>query len=376
MTLDNFSITAPVRNPRKVTTELQLVHKNSAAFFGIELRVREWKSIKQNGINMKTIMTSLSRGLKNFAILIPAALAMIATITTARGDQTAFSRIFVFGDSLSDTGNFYALTGYPPAPYYHGRFSNGKVWIEYLADSLQMQIRPGDNFAIAGATTGRVNINSAAVQALLPGLQDEVDSFQGKGYSPAQVGDGLFVVWAGANDFFLALEGTVTPQDVISNGVYNTAQAVLRLKASGAQYILVANVPDLGVTPFGVSTGIAPQLTQLCAVYNQVLTATLQTLASSGVTAIGVDAFTTLDSMVNNPSTYGFGDVTDAYLLTGGDANQFLFWDTVHPTSVGHSVLANEAVNVLVNYFSPCQGTGSPESRVNALRGLVRAARH
>jgi phospholipase/lecithinase/hemolysin len=325
---------------------------------------------------MKTIIISLTRGLKKIAILIPAALILVAPITAARADQTAFSRIFVFGDSLSDTGNFYALTGYPPAPYYQGRFSNGKVWVEYVANSLQTQIQPGDNFAFAGATTGRVNINSAAVGALLPGLQDEIDSFQAKGYSQAQVGEALFIVWAGANDFFLALEGGVPPQVVISNGVYNTAQAVLRLEASGAHHILVANAPDLGVSPFGISTGIGPQLTQLCAAYNQVLTATLDALASSGVKTIRVDAFTTLDSMVNNPAAYGFSDATHAYLLTGGDANQFLFWDTLHPTTIGHSVFANEALNVLVSYFSPREGAGSPPARVNGLRGLVRAAAH
>jgi len=40
---------------------------------------------------------------------------------------TPFSQIIAFGDSLTDTGRFYALTGLPPAPYQEGRFSNGPL---------------------------------------------------------------------------------------------------------------------------------------------------------------------------------------------------------------------------------------------------------
>jgi phospholipase/lecithinase/hemolysin len=320
---------------------------------------------------MKTIIIGLVRRSK---IYVAAAIIALAGLINSQAEQTAFSRIFVFGDSLSDTGNFHALTGFPPPPYYQGRFSNGKVWVEYLADSLQMQIQPGDNFAIGGATTGRINVNSVSVGVPLPGLLDEVDSFQAKGYSASEVGNALFVVWAGANDFFLALDTGATPQDLISNGVYNTAQAVVRLKSSGAQFILVANVPDLGVTPFAHSMGVAPQLTQLCAAYNQVLAASLDALAANGISTIRVDAFKTLDAMAENGATYGFSDVTDAYIFTGGDPSEFLFWDVVHPTTTGHAVFADEAVNALVGYFSPRQGMGVPAARVNGLRGLVRAA--
>jgi cholinesterase len=41
-----------------------------------------------------------------------------------------FSQLFVFGDSLSDPGNFFNLSGgtNPLAPYAQGRLSNGPVW--------------------------------------------------------------------------------------------------------------------------------------------------------------------------------------------------------------------------------------------------------
>jgi phospholipase/lecithinase/hemolysin len=60
----------------------------------------------------------------------------------------AFSKIYAFGDSLSDTGNVnqivQTVTGgtasFPPLPYYNGRFSNGPIWAEKLADKLGISL--------------------------------------------------------------------------------------------------------------------------------------------------------------------------------------------------------------------------------------------
>src|SRR5690242_16448431 len=45
--------------------------------------------------------------------------------------------IVIFGDSLSDTGNIYKkyFESIPSSPpYFKGRYSNGPVWVEYLAN--------------------------------------------------------------------------------------------------------------------------------------------------------------------------------------------------------------------------------------------------
>ena len=66
---------------------------------------------------------------------------VISTLSLTFADRAvAFDQIFVFGDSLSDTGNvLIGSDGTTPDPnaYFEGRFSNGPVWIERLASSGQ-----------------------------------------------------------------------------------------------------------------------------------------------------------------------------------------------------------------------------------------------
>jgi phospholipase/lecithinase/hemolysin len=296
----------------------------------------------------------------------------------AQAKSQPFSHIVVFGDSLSDTGNYYQLSGgSPAAPYAGGRFCNGPIWVEYLSLQLGMDYEPADNFAVGGATTGTFNSNDGFAGRQYPGLQDEISSFQA---SPAitEPERALYVVEAGANDFFGALVTQTAPQVLISDGVNNTVTAVQRLWGSGARLILVMNVPDLGVTPMAKSIGMGAQLTQLCAAYNQVLDQALDRLALAGIPTMRLDAFAVLDRMANQPAIYGFSNVTVPLILapSGVDPEQFLFWDPKHPTTGAHEVLADEAVAQLLAAFSPSNGNGNPGAKINGLNGLVNASLH
>ncbi len=287
---------------------------------------------------------------------------------------TPFSRIVVLGDSLSDTGNLSQLTGggLPGELYFDGRFSNGPLWIEYLAEGLRMQLFAENVYAVAGATTGHDNSNDGELGLEYPGLQDQVAAFLAahpQGADP----EALYTVWAGPNDFFETLARGGSAMTLISQGVANTAAAVQSLHEAGARHILVLNVPDLGLTPAGRASGMSDAITQLSAAYNKALGSALQSLAEAGIPTIRVDAFATVQMMVDSPAEFGFTNVTAPYLLVGGDPSGFLFWDIKHPTIRAHRVLGEEALDRLIDYFSPRQGDGTPDARVNALHGLVRA---
>ncbi|MBI3393045.1 MAG: hypothetical protein HY039_07635 [Nitrospirae bacterium] len=64
-----------------------------------------------------------------------ACVVLFFLLGSAPAFAVSYNQIFVFGDSLSDDGNAYVLTGglNPPSPPYAQRFSNGPVAVEYLA---------------------------------------------------------------------------------------------------------------------------------------------------------------------------------------------------------------------------------------------------
>jgi phospholipase/lecithinase/hemolysin len=318
-----------------------------------------------------------SRTMRLTAVAGVVLIGVLAGGFRAQAKSEPFSHTAIFGDSLSDTGNLYRLSGgYPAAPYYGGRFCNGPLWVEYLSADLGMEYKPEDNYAVAGATTGTLNSNDGPEREF-PGLLDEVASFVNAG-GVTEPERALFIVGAGANDVSIGLQAGESPQSIIVNGVNNTVQAVQRLWASGARVIMVMNMPDIGVTPQGLSSGYGAALTQLCVAYNQVLGLALDRLSQAGIPTIRLDAFAVLDRMATEPATYGFSNVTDPLMLapSGVDPDQFLFWDLKHPTTKAHEVLAAEALQQLLDTFSPSKGMGDPKAKSNCLNGLVNAKVH
>jgi phospholipase/lecithinase/hemolysin len=84
----------------------------------------------------------------------------LSSLNSTRGNDppaAGIERLYVFGDSLSDTGNVYRATGRttpPDPPYFRGRFSNGPVWVEHLGARSGVKPERRRNFARGGAATG------------------------------------------------------------------------------------------------------------------------------------------------------------------------------------------------------------------------------
>ncbi len=267
-----------------------------------------------------------------FTLFLSVTLLAMTSIASAG----AYSNLFVYGDSLSDLGNIYAVSGgtIPQSPpYYMGRFSNGPLAAEYLANTLHT---PLTSFAWGGATTGVGNSGDGGTQTSLGafGLPGMLPQVAGSLASVAPFAStSLFVVWGGPDDFISG--GSV------AQGVADMLTMVGALQSIGATHILVPGMADMGLTPAYHGNAAA---TAFSFAFDQALQANLP----QGV--MYFDTFGFMHVVVNNPGAFGFTDVTNACLVGTtpcANPNQYLFWDDVHPTTAADAILAAQFANVV-----------------------------
>jgi phospholipase/lecithinase/hemolysin len=98
-------------------------------------------------------------------------------------------------------------------------------------------------------TAGVDNVHESWFPYDLPGLQDQIGQFVSSVGGVADP-DALHVVWAGPNNIF-ALESfdPVVVQNAITQAMGEIATAVSSPQQVGAEHIVVANMPDLSLTP-------------------------------------------------------------------------------------------------------------------------------
>jgi outer membrane lipase/esterase len=291
------------------------------------------------------------------AVLAVACAAPAMAATTAPG--SAFDKIIVFGDSLSDIGNIYAVTSAlgvptPGAPYYKGRYSNGQLWVEHVAGIYGITLKPsldgGTDWAFAGAetTTDRSIPIAGNISAKIPSLKTQVTSYLLTVLGRADP-KALYVIWGGANDIF----DTTSPSTLPSSFASATVGLVKLLKSAGAKNFLIPNIPDLGVTPEAAEAGDAAAETALTEALNAALTNALASSSlKSGITIYRLPVFRSIDVLVESATHFNFTNVVDPCISGVGSTvcanpDHTLFWDDFHPTSFGHAMLAIQAEALL-----------------------------
>jgi outer membrane lipase/esterase len=306
------------------------------------------------------------------------ALLIMALLLPALAGAMEFQRIVVFGTSISDPGNAFALTGQaikppheeldvfltPPSPYVIGghHFSNGATWIEQFARRIgrNQDVEPAFdaskdmalNYAVGGARARSDGINL--------NLPDQVATFlSDMGY--AAPSDALYVIDMGANDVRDALaSGSEQQAGIILGDALNSIGAQLgALYHFGARKFLILNVPNLGLLP---SIQILDTLFPGAAAFGDLLSQGFNfhldfvvdaVAAAPGVEIARLDVYGKLNEIIANPKSFGLTEAvaaclsSDLHSSTCKNPERHFFWDGVHPTKAGHEVFAREAANVL-----------------------------
>jgi phospholipase/lecithinase/hemolysin len=293
--------------------------------------------------------------------------------------HAGYTGLYVFGDSLSDSGNNALIfdqqfpppgtartpvpipsqtfiptlpyAGSDPKPPVPGdRYTNGFVWAELVAQALGQplgglaSLAGGTNFAFGGATTGPFD-----AQAFPPSLETQV-----AGYLQATKGkadpNALYVVAGGGNDARAAIEAVQTDPGNLGTIVdgfaeqykLNTKFMVDSLKSAGATQILVWNIPDVGKAPAIALSGGSVLGTLVSSSMNAAMESAVWNL--SGV--IPFDLFDLLANIVGNPPL-GLNVINACAALTLCNPSSYLFWDGIHPTSAGHSIIAASVLQAM-----------------------------
>jgi len=309
---------------------------------------------------MKTIKTRLI----SFTILFLTIILLLPAASYAK----SYLKVIAFGDSLSDHYGLQSVIGpYDPVSNPTGAleaWTNGDVWVEYLADILNADL---DNNAIAGAMTqGHENdsIQGLSDMGQLPqlGLISQINSFAGEdaNFLPSRT---LFTIWIGGNDLLKYGRGesdASSVEELITDAIDNIINSMSVLAADGATNILVMNLPDLGKSP-AYNTRTPAEIaavTSLSAAFNSALDTGINHFEKlfPDITVYKFDIFNYLNEIITEKT---FANSTGTYMVLNQDgyrtgetnepAGDYLFWDSIHPMTKAHEIVAVEVADSIAD---------------------------
>ncbi|HZR70441.1 MAG TPA: SGNH/GDSL hydrolase family protein [Burkholderiales bacterium] len=284
-------------------------------------------------------------------------------------------RLVVFGDSLSDPGNAFALAGgtntppdysvdfflVPSQPYARGghHFTNGDTWIELLARARGMNAnaQPAFRSNAAGAANYAIGGARARDDGTATSLSRQVDAFLGDTGGGAP-GGALYVIEVGGNDI---RDIAQTRDPTLAAAALGAIQAnIARLHGAGARTFLVWNAPKVAATPAirmadAALPGTAQAVDGVTLQYNAGLAQVLSGLEAAlpGVRFVRYDVYAALAAIAASPAAFGLTNVTDPCIRPNlapffcQAPRTYLFWDGIHPTEAGHAIIADQVGKLL-----------------------------
>jgi len=293
-------------------------------------------------------------------------LMAVSEIYSATIPVSQLNQIVAFGDSTTDNGNAaIALGGTLPGNYAPNAFTDGPnttpatsgpfgLWIDQLAPKLGLAdpkpfLSGGTNFAVASSETGHNPGFSLSPfpPTVVPNTADQVAIFNLLNLNTASA-NSLYAFWAGGNDILDALQSA--PASAASAGATaadNVAANIRTLAGEGGKYFVWVNMSALGGTPAAQTGGpVAVALANAASVaFNTEEAAQILNLEQSlNVVIVDVDVFSLSSQIAANPGAFGFTDAThSAQGLNGVNPNQFVYWDSIHPTTAADALVADLA---------------------------------
>lgn len=273
--------------------------------------------------------------------------------------------LFVFGDSLLDTGNNDGLLtiARPVSPPYGqdltstngsssssgGRFSNGPITTDFIAASLSLPSPPpyvsagdniehGVNFASAASGILEVTGNIFGEHYSMPrqirnfeDVKNRLEQKVGTAMSSSIISKAIFYITTGSNDYFLTyysrppnpLYATLSPGQFSDLLISQLNEHLQNLYEVGARKFAVTAIPPIGCTPYALwqypnntkdEDGCISFMKEDVHTYNTKIFSSIQTLQQlySDAHFIYNNATEAALQIYKNPTHYGIRNVDKA----------------------------------------------------------------
>jgi thermolabile hemolysin len=262
--------------------------------------------------------------------------------------RAAFSSLYVFGDGISATTNNPS-----PGPQYYGkRYSNGRVWIEVLAQRQGITYESNKNWSYFynSSTTMLAHVISS---------------------QPTNASTSLFVIWVNCADlwYLATYSDPVMSQwtNSINQSQTNHYKAATNLYAKGARYLIMPNAVDISSIPEFNQSSNTNFFRLRSLDYNIAFSNTLNRIraACPDLTLYSPDFYALLTNMIAHPANYGltnllinggsidaldaknYGNPKYPSAATNGYGTNYIFWNPDNPTAMVHAWMANVAQQLL-----------------------------
>lgn len=267
-----------------------------------------------------------------------------------------FTRMFSFGESYADTGNEARIGGYPAIlnpSQRNGRNSNAINSQDAIEYHYGVAANQTYNYAVGGARTPGFGDNTNG--PLYPNYADELQAFLNNGIrlTPRD----LVYLEIGGNDSLafaiLTLLGGGSAAQAVqlgTNSGTNISASVGTLIGTGAQTFAILRAGSIENKPY--FNGGSPNLRIFDTAQFDALQSGLVQYARAGARIFILNTTLIDDRVRANPSLFGFVEafkgcqtVVSCVNASITDQNKYYFWDGIHYTSAGYSLLTNYLTN-------------------------------
>ncbi|GMI81094.1 hypothetical protein like AT1G29660 [Hibiscus trionum] len=306
---------------------------------------------------------------------------------------------FIFGDSLSDSGNNNNLTttakvNYPPygidfSKGPTGRFSNGRTMQDIIVQLLGFQefippfatsrgheILKGVNYASGSAGIldesgqqlgDRVNMNMQLSNH--QSVTSTIAEMLGKCWASKLLRKCIYAVQIGSNDYInnyfkpevYNTSRLFTPHQYAAYLIQQYSQQIKTLYNNGARKLALFGVGSIGCTPNamaihgtdGSTSTCVEKLNSAAQLFNQRLISLVDELNTNLTDAkftylnpSGISSTNSLGFTVANASCCEIGSNGELCVPGSepcGDRSQYVFWDAVHTSDAWNEIIATEA---------------------------------